>query len=160
MKATACVRESSCFLSQTWTGRTRMHFLCWMGLRISVTAVQMARHKFRHPSAHLFPLLYLSFLNHTHSLSRITIHTNTSSVPGYIIISPCWSDDICLAKKLSLWGAIRYDSLKPSVTANQPHTNQGVDHDHINCLRIFLHFSPPPGSLLPNCMTDTHHLFT
>ncbi|MEQ2177265.1 hypothetical protein GOODEAATRI_001898 [Goodea atripinnis] len=91
--------------------------------------------------------------------SLITIHTNTS-IPGYIIILPCRSDAICLAKKSSLWGAIRYDSLEPGVAANlRPQTDQGVDHDYINCLHVFFRSSAPPGSLLPKCMTDTHHLF-
>lgn len=59
-----------------------IHFLWWMGLSSSVTTVQMARHVIKHPSAFLLPPL-LTLLT---TLSLSHIHTDTSPIPGTIII--------------------------------------------------------------------------
>lgn len=57
-------------------------FPWWMGLSISVTTVQMARHVIKNPSALLLPPL-LTLLT---TLSLPQTHTDTSPVPGPVII--------------------------------------------------------------------------
>lgn len=80
-----CVHAEKQLLSISHTHTHKhihIHFLWWMGLSILVTTVQMARHVIKHPSALLHPSLFT--LLTTLSLSHI--HTDTSPIPGTIII--------------------------------------------------------------------------